>query len=84
MNGRYPVQIDSDGNAYIGEWRGGKKNGRGKCEYSSGVIYDGDWKDDMWDGREKVTHPSGQLYDGYFRDGLPEGQGWYRDKDGHV
>ena len=59
-------------------------DGLGVYKYANGSVYDGNWKDNKFNGRGKLTHPSGKQYDGYFKDGLPEGQGWYRDKDGHV
>ena len=51
MKIRYPKHVDRYGHAYTGEWKRGKKFGRGKCEYASGEVYDGDWKDDKKHGR---------------------------------
>ena len=45
----------SDGQVYEGEWKHGRKNGKGKYTYPSGNIYEGGFKDDKFHGKGKFT-----------------------------
>ena len=39
-------QLSSNGNNYDGDWKDGKKHGRGVYRYANGNVYEGDWEDD--------------------------------------
>ena len=45
----------SNGDVYKGEFKAGKKEGRGKLTLANGDIYDGEFKADMKDGRGTYT-----------------------------
>jgi len=40
-----------DGQVYEGEWRDGKRNGKGTNTWPDGNKYEGDWKDDKVEGK---------------------------------
>jgi len=67
---------------YIGEWRAGKKYGKGSEKSLSGDRFDGEYKND-WDANGVVNYTSGNKYSGdvkidcgKFR---PNGQGVYSE-----
>ena len=40
-----------NGDKYNGDWKDGKKDGKGEFEDSNGNKYNGDWKDDAKNGK---------------------------------
>ena len=61
------------GEHYIGEWRRGKKFGKGTYTYAGkneGDVYTGDYKDDNKHGQGKYVHKSGKIEEG----------GWYNNR----
>ena len=42
-----------NGDVYEGNWKDGKKNGKGKYTYTDGTVYEGDWKDGSKNGKGK-------------------------------
>jgi hypothetical protein len=58
------------GTRYIGQFKNGKRNGRGVFYYQDGSYYEGYWKDNKMHGRGSLFYSSGKLaYEG----------GWYLD-----
>ena len=43
--------VYSDGSFYEGEFKLGKKHGKGKINEANGFIYDGDWVNDVKEGK---------------------------------
>lgn len=39
-----PYKLEN-GSIYVGEWRKGKKNGKGIQKWEDGSLYEGYWKD---------------------------------------
>lgn len=39
-----------DKSSYLGNFAGGKRNGKGRFEWSNGEIYDGEWKNNKKEG----------------------------------
>jgi len=70
-----------NGNIYIGEWLGDKRDGHGKHLWSNGDVYSGDWKDDMQHGWGKSTWIDGSCYKGSYVRNIKEGTGEYVWKD---
>ena len=68
---------------YTGEWRDGKKNGKGECKWLNGNIFDGEWKDDHL-LKGKLTFKDGDIYDGEWKNNKREGKGKYTFKDGDI
>ena len=76
MKGALRLEIVfAKGNVYEGEWKEGKKHGRGKETYATGNVYDGEWLEGRKHGRGKQTLADGSLYDGEFQAGKRYGHG---------
>ena len=67
--------IFSDGKKYDGEFKDGKKNGKGVETQSDGTTYDGMWKDGLPHGKGVATWPGETTYDGEWTDGMRNGNG---------
>ena len=66
---------------YVGEYKEGKPNGKGKIYLSENDSYEGEWSDGTPHGYGmRVTNDS--MYKGLFEEGLPHGNGIYFGKDG--
>ena len=52
---------------FSGEWRAGKKHGRGAQNWSDGELYEGEWKAGKEDGRGVYQFASGDVYEGVGR-----------------
>lgn len=66
-----------NGDEYHGEYRNGKRCGRGVYTYISGAIYDGEYRDGKKEGTGKFTYPDGSTYEGEFKADKREGHGKY-------
>ena len=74
-----------NGSYYIGQYKNGKRNGKGKIYYPNGNIkYDGDFVDDKREGNGKIIFESGSYYIGQFKNDLPNGKGIEYDKNGNI
>ena len=48
---------------YVGEWKNGKKNGKGKLYYKNGnILYDGDFINDKFEGNGKYRYENSEYY----------------------
>jgi hypothetical protein len=68
------------GRIYIGDFKAGKRDGKGKEILANGDIYQGDFKDDYWNGKGVYTYSKrgsngGRSYCGYWKGGKREGKG---------
>eukprot|EP01126_Amoeba_proteus_P029486 TRINITY_DN2908_c0_g1_i7.p1 TRINITY_DN2908_c0_g1~~TRINITY_DN2908_c0_g1_i7.p1 ORF type:complete len:682 (-),score=128.01 TRINITY_DN2908_c0_g1_i7:199-2244(-) len=74
----------SDGNGlYIGQWKLGKRHGRGKLT-NKDSVYIGEWQNDKPHGMGKWKYPTGGIYCGFFDEGLPHGKGVLKTSDQAV
>ena len=73
----------NNGEVYEGEWRLGKREGKGYFKFSSGE-YRGTFKADKMHGKGVLNMYNGIIYEGEFLDGIPNGQGKYKDAFGNV
>lgn len=67
---------------FEGEYRNGKKHGRGVKVWANGNRHDGEWRDDKRNGRGvlvfgKGSRYNGDRYDGEWRDDNQHGRGIY-------
>ncbi|XP_039104225.1 MORN repeat-containing protein 1 isoform X2 [Hyaena hyaena] len=68
---------------YEGEWKGGKKHGRGKLLFKDGGYYEGEFVDGEITGEGcRIWASSGNTYSGQFVLGEPQGHGVMKYKAG--
>ncbi|ELR20947.1 MORN repeatcontaining protein [Acanthamoeba castellanii str. Neff] len=60
---------------YDGEFRAGRRHGKGKLRWRNGCIYKGSWKDDMMQGNGSMKWPTGQVYKGGWENNQMHGEG---------
>ena len=77
-------KIYENGDKYIGQFKNGKKHGKGKMFYSDKNYYDGEWFNDLKMGQGKLTLANGDIYEGTFKNNLMEGYGNYTYKNGRI
>lgn len=71
------VQIkDYEEGKYQGEFRNGKRDGRGIFIYKTGDRYEGEFRNDKAEGRGRFLWKAGNKYEGYFVNGLRTGRGY--------
>ena len=70
-------KIYDNGDKYIGQFKYGKKNGKGKMFYADKSYYEGEWYNDLKNGQGHQTMNNGDIYDGTFKNNLMEGYGNY-------
>jgi len=73
------------GDKYVGEFKGGKPDGKGTYYHMAansyrGGVYVGDFKEGLRDGRGEYTGPDGSIYAATWKAGIPNGEGIYQGK----
>ncbi|KAJ1473738.1 hypothetical protein T484DRAFT_1636502, partial [Baffinella frigidus] len=68
-----------DGDVYAGEFRFGRREGKGTYTYAKGESYMGDWLADRMHGRGVYKYSSGKVYDGMWEEDRPHGAGQLTD-----
>ena len=76
-----PVEVDENA-IYNGQWKLGKRHGRGKQVWSDGSQYEGYWFNDMANIRGRLIHVDGDVYEGEWLDDKAHGKGIYIHRDG--
>ena len=76
-----PVYID-DRSIYEGQWKNGKRHGKGKQNWTDGSVYDGYWLNDMANVYGRLIHSDGDCYEGEWYNDKAQGKGLYIHKDG--
>ena len=74
----------SDGAKYVGQFRGGKRNGQGIYTFATGAKYVGAFTEDSRTGHGTYTYVSGDQYVGEWKSGNKDGLGIYYAADGKV
>ena len=64
---------------YEGEYRDGKRHGRGTLTFASGARYEGEYRDGNRHGHGTYTFADGDSYEGPFRDDKAHGHGIVMD-----
>ena len=64
-------------NIYEGDFKNGKKCGKGSMKYSCcrRCIYDGEWRNNSHHGKGKIVYCNKRTYEGEFKYGYYDGQG---------
>lgn len=65
----------TNGGRYLGEFREGKRHGRGLDLFPNGDRYEGEYRDGNRHGTGTYTHASGDRYVGEYREGKRHGTG---------
>ena len=58
----------TDDSEYEGQWKMGKKHGKGSLLYKSGLRLEGTWKDDVQTGQGRLIFSGNELDDVYAGD----------------
>ena len=74
----------ANGNKYIGEYKGFKRQGQGTFIWKNGEKYIGEFKNDMQHGQGLYTYPTGAKYKGNYLEGKKNGQGIYTYASGKI
>jgi hypothetical protein len=63
------VYTYSDGSTYKGEWKDGKRHGKGTWVRPDGMRYEGEWINNKPHGQGTLTNPDGKSRSGLWEDG---------------
>ena len=72
----------TSGDAYEGQWQGGRMHGRGIYAWAGGFGYEGEFKIDKKDGFGTWSFADGTSWEGPWRGNEPSGPGTWRFPDG--
>jgi len=70
------------GMIYIGQWKNGKKHGKGVQIWPDGSRYDGFFENGLANGRGRLIHADGDVYEGQWKDEKAHGKGRYKGING--
>ena len=70
-----PIQDSSNSKIYFGEWKDGKKHGRGILIWPDGSFYQGSWEDNKRNGKGRYITIKGTMYEGNWKDDKMHGKG---------
>ena len=68
---------------YVGEFKDGKRNGKGKLTSPYGEKYEGKWKEGEYHGKGTYIWSDGSKYVGEYKNGEYHGLGTFTWSDGH-
>jgi len=80
----FGTYTDAIGSEYVGEWKDGKKHGKGTHTYADGSWYVGEWKDNKKHGQGIYRYAIGSKYVGEWKDNKKHGQGSFNPWDGKI
>jgi hypothetical protein len=80
----FGIQIDINGNKYVGMFKNGMFEGRGRLILHKGDYYEGEFVQNKANGFGKYVNAKGEIYNGYWIDDKQEGQGELILKDGSI
>ncbi len=78
------VKKYEDGSIYEGEWKNGKRDGKGKYTYTNGGIFEGKYKNGKRDGKGKFISSSGSIFKGKYKNGKGDGKGKFISSSGSI
>ena len=78
----FGVQINKDGSKYVGMFKNGMHDGRGRLILHKGDYYEGEFKENKANGFGKYVNIKGEIYIGNWIDDKQDGEGELILKDG--
>ena len=79
-----PVLACKEKNYYAGEWKSGKRHGKGLIVYEINEFYDGEWVSDQREGFGTEKYKNGEIYIGQWKNNKQHGKGKLKLKDGSI
>jgi hypothetical protein len=76
-----PIRLENDC-VYVGQWKNGKKHGKGKQLMADGALYEGYWEHDKGNRLGRLINGIGDIYEGQFLDDEAHGKGRFTHPDG--
>ncbi len=73
-----------EGTVYEGEFRAGKKNGRGRFTWTDGSYYEGEFRDNELEGEGTYRATDGKVHKGLWANSMMNGKGEYSWPDGRI
>ncbi|XP_047337500.1 phosphatidylinositol 4-phosphate 5-kinase 8-like [Impatiens glandulifera] len=77
-------KVFSNGDIYVGNFKGFLPHGKGKYIWSDGTAYEGSWEGGKITGNGKMIWLSGATFEGEFSGGYLHGYGTFTSADGSV
>ena len=78
----FGIQINKDGSKYVGMFKNGMYDGRGRLILHKGDYYEGDFKENKANGFGKYVNNKGEIYIGNWINDKQDGEGELILKDG--
>ncbi|CAM4725520.1 unnamed protein product [Leuciscus chuanchicus] len=72
----------SSGEEYTGEWKEGRRHGKGELKFADGTCYKGHFENGLFHGSGVLVFPDGSRYEGEFAQGKFQGVGIFSRFDG--
>ena len=80
----FGIQIDKNGSKYVGMFKNGMFEGRGRLILHKGDYYEGEFVENKANGLGKYVNAKGEIYNGSWVDDKQEGEGELILKDGSI
>ena len=80
----FGIQIDKNGSKYVGMFKNGMFDGRGRLISHKGDYYEGEFVENKANGLGKYVNAKGEIYNGSWLDDKQEGEGELILKDGSI
>mgnify|MGYP000878675882 FL=1 len=78
-----PYEVE-EGAIYIGQWKNGKKHGRGEQIWPDGTYHKGYWRNGVAKGKGRLIHANGNVYEGDWHTDKAHGFGVFARTDGSL
>ena len=80
----FGIQIDKNGNKYVGMFKNGMFEGKGRLILHKGDYYEGEFIQNKANGQGKYVNSNGEIYNGHWIDDKQDGEGELILKDGSI
>jgi hypothetical protein len=74
----------SNGDIYEGQWKGGKRHGKGTFKYVNGYVYEGQWENNNRHGKGTFKYVNGYVYEGQWENNNRHGEGTLKYVNGDI